>query len=1618
MLFSLSFSTFAQTDLEDLDDNGQSQDLNFTGDVQDFIIPDGSYNSIEFVLRGGDGGRARLGDCESEGGDGATIKTSILIGTGSNQFPVGTPIRFIVGEKGQDYEFDVPVTFANGGGGGGSAVLAYKNGEWVIIAAAGGGGGAYQGAAGFCVASQKGQGGRATNAGGAGAGEYAGNGGGNGHGGDGGGLILNGDLSGGGGGAFSDGKGNASREGKAGYPDGGAGGTFGLNSDGSNGGWGFGGGGGGEEAGGGGGGGGAENNGGGGGSYVHPTYAIDPVITAGGAGGDTEYGDIDYQFKSICSVNWTGTVQYNGYEFIENICRETDRGTIQMLFDYDDGNICAPNLEWTIFQSGGDTENYVYLGDGRWSNVAVGFHLVQVINTDLDVVVASTEIEVRPRNHQPTAKCKNVTISLPTSKQITVPDDFIDDGSTGSSICDESISFSASKTIFKCTDVGQEQVVLTVTGSSGNSKTCTSTVTIVDNSIAFASCVPDGDYDLLGRESASITLVDIDAGSVRSTCTQEVLFYYPSTFTPQGPVTADNVGESRLVGIRIIDETGATLSRCQTTLTIIDSGTPVLNCKEEVTVTLDADGTAILDPTHILDEGSNIPPSWPYRVRDQEGSPISELSCEDGSELEVTLLVNEFTIYEMSCNTILKLKSSAGPVANCNDKTISLGEDGLAGIEIEEIGLGSYSNCSMFQLSEGTLSKTLFSCEDLGANIVTMTISDADGNTSNCEATVTVLDEEAPVARCQNTTIQLDNNGGATLSVADIDNGSSDACGITSFSLDVTTFSCEDVGSKIVKLTAIDAVGNAGSCTTMVLVEDNVAPIAQCASNLISDQRQLNLDGYSNQAFDLLGQSFTAGLTGYLGKVRVLLESVVKKGAIAPMIEIRAGEGVTGTVISSIEAIPISTDQGTPTQWVDVTFSNPAQVTAGSKYTFVMTLNKSGGTKYDIFLMAKRMLGNLYPGGKLFFHNDFSLEDFDIAFETFIDRGITLALDEAGLGNLDINDIDTGSSDACGIAMTDLSKTDFNCADIGEHAVTLNITDVNSNNSYCTTIVNVEDPVAPIALCQDITIQLDNNGEASISTTDIDNGSNDACGIADITLDQTSFNCDQAGNNTVRLTATDNNGNSSICQATVVVVDETTPTLTCPEDMTVNTDPGECGAYVNLPKAAPADNCGIKEFTSRYRLVDAEGNAAGDWSSWVEDHSGFFELGSYEIQWRVTDPSDNVNFCSIQLTLVDEEAPEVICTDVTIDFNGETILPIASSTIFDQATSFDACGSVSFVGQTLDQVSCENIGKTIPVQVIGIDPNGNTSTCIAQVTVSGIPCGFEATDINCENGASASYDPIEESYTLTATDCEGYPDGEYSIVTTELCGDGEVIAKVASLGGDGTAGVIMMENLSPDARFVSSIKDLTPRTRTEYRLATGGGIGYKSKNRSGVKWVRIVREGPKFKTFTSTNGSYWRKSHTIEYETFANCIQVGLIAYSKNANEPVTAVFENVKVIGDSPNTLEQVDGIPVHALQDIEEQEGLTNSDIGLEIAPNPFAEQTQIEFTLPTASDVTLEIYNLHGQRVQSLENAHLDAGIHRYQWDGQSSKGESLPTGIYMLRLRVDKKWITTKVSLINR
>lgn len=70
----------------------------------------------------------------------------------------------------------------------------------------------------------------------------------------------------------------------------------------------------------------------------------------------------------------------------------------------------------------------------------------------------------------------------------------------------------------------------------------------------------------------------------------------------------------------------------------------------------------------------------------------------------------------------------------------------------------------------------------------------------------------------------------------------------------------------------------------------------------------------------------------------------------------------------------------------------------------------------------------------------------------------------------------------------------------------------------------------------------------------------------------------------------------------------------------------------------------------------------------------------------------------------------------------------------------------------------------------------------------------------------------------------------------------------------------------------------------------------------------------------------------------------------------------------------------------------------------PNPFSRVngTNISYSIPKTTNVTLIIYNCAGQRVRTLVNTNQKSGIYQVVWNGKSDAGDNLPNGVYLYRL----------------
>ena len=83
----------------------------------------------------------------------------------------------------------------------------------------------------------------------------------------------------------------------------------------------------------------------------------------------------------------------------------------------------------------------------------------------------------------------------------------------------------------------------------------------------------------------------------------------------------------------------------------------------------------------------------------------------------------------------------------------------------------------------------------------------------------------------------------------------------------------------------------------------------------------------------------------------------------------------------------------------------------------------------------------------------------------------------------------------------------------------------------------------------------------------------------------------------------------------------------------------------------------------------------------------------------------------------------------------------------------------------------------------------------------------------------------------------------------------------------------------------------------------------------------------------------------------------------------------------------------------------------------PNPFNPHTSIEYCLPQAKWVSLDIFNLLGERIRTLVKERQSRGSHSVRWDGKDEQGNQAPTGVYFYRLRTDDFEETGKMVLLK-
>ncbi|UCE17420.1 MAG: T9SS type A sorting domain-containing protein [Gemmatimonadota bacterium] len=83
----------------------------------------------------------------------------------------------------------------------------------------------------------------------------------------------------------------------------------------------------------------------------------------------------------------------------------------------------------------------------------------------------------------------------------------------------------------------------------------------------------------------------------------------------------------------------------------------------------------------------------------------------------------------------------------------------------------------------------------------------------------------------------------------------------------------------------------------------------------------------------------------------------------------------------------------------------------------------------------------------------------------------------------------------------------------------------------------------------------------------------------------------------------------------------------------------------------------------------------------------------------------------------------------------------------------------------------------------------------------------------------------------------------------------------------------------------------------------------------------------------------------------------------------------------------------------------------------PNPFNPETEILYSLPQETQVSVTVYNVLGQVVKILVNEKQQAGVHLLTWDGRSDTGEEVASGIYFYQMQASDFTSTKRMVLMK-
>ncbi len=574
-----------------------------------------------------------------------------------------------------------------------------------------------------------------------------------------------------------------------------------------------------------------------------------------------------------------------------------------------------------------------------------------------------------------------------------------------------------------------------------------------------------------------------------------------------------------------------------------------------------------------------------------------------------------------------------------------------------------------------------------GTTTVTCTATNGVSPNSTCSFTVTVNDNQGPTFAGCPTNISANTDAGlCTAAVIYVAPTATDACDgartVTclpasggSFPKGVTTVTCS----------ASDNSGNSNSCSFIITVADNQAPVfAGCPTNI-----SINTDAglctavatyTAPTATDACDGSRTVACSPASG-------TAFPKGTTTVTCTASDASGNNG---SCSFTVTVADNQGPV-----VTCPGPISVTenpigsGSATATFTATANDTCDGSRPVTCTPAS--GSSFPIGVTTVTctaSDTSGNSGSCSFTVTVAQGCTITCPANVTANT--------APGQCGANVTYAAPTTgSNCGTVtcipASGALfpkgTTTVTCSTTAGPSCSFTVTVNDNQGPVVTCPGPISVTESPAGSGSATATFTATANDACdGSRSVTCTPASGSSFPIGVTTVTCSASDTSGNSGSCSFTVTV--GIACTISCPGNVTTNVAAGQCAASVTYPAPTTAAGCGTVTCTP------ASGSS--------------FNVGTTTVTCTTTaGPS-----CSFTVTVNDNEAPTLICPANINRISSGGSLTVSYTT----PTATDNCSGVGTVTCSPASGSSFPLGTTT-VTCSATDAAGNTGSCSFTVKV-------------------------------------------------------------------------------------------------------------------------------------------------------------------------------------------------------------------------------------------------------------------------------------------------------------